>query len=59
MHVLDVIHREYRSAGRAIDGEHAVFPGFGLRWLVCDDTLSMSEWGWPSPGPFAEARGGP
>jgi sucrose phosphorylase len=33
--------------------------GSGCGRLVCDDTLSMSEWGRPSPCPFAEARGGP
>ena len=34
-------------------------PGLGCGWLVCDDTLSMSELGRPSPWSFGEARGGP
>jgi hypothetical protein len=57
--LLDAIQGEHRRAGRVVDGGHAVFPGFGLRGLACDDTLIMSERGRPSPLPFAEARGGP
>jgi len=47
--VLDAIHPEHRWASCVIDGEHGFSTGLGCGWLVCDDTLSMSEWGRPSP----------
>jgi len=40
--VLDATQREYRWAGRVIDGEHGVSRDSGCGRLVCDDTLSMS-----------------
>jgi len=57
--LLDAIRGEHGWRGPVIDGECGVSGVRVAGGLVRDDTLSMSEWGRPSPCPFAEARGGP
>ena len=47
--VLGVIRREHRWAVGVIGGVDGVFAGFGLRVLVCDDSVGMSDTGRPSP----------
>jgi hypothetical protein len=47
--LLDVIQDEHGRAGRVVGGEHGVFAGSGCGGLVCDDSVSMSERGRPSP----------
>lgn len=57
--VLAAVQGERHRAGCVVAGERGFGDGSGCGRVVCDDTVSMSDKGRPSPLPFPEARGGP
>jgi hypothetical protein len=64
VHIIDPsVRRPFRVSMAELNASLTVsmrvFPGFGLRGLVCDDSVSTSERGRPSRLPFREAREGP
>jgi transposase len=59
LHVLAAVQGERHRAGCVVAGERGFGDGPGCGRVVCDDTVSVSDKGRPSPLPFPEARGGP
>ena len=57
--VLAAVQGERHRAGCGVAGERGFGDGSGCGRVVCDDTVSVSDKGRPSPLPFPEARGGP
>ena len=57
--VLSAIQGERDGAGCVFAGERDFRGGSGCGGVACDDTVSVSDKGRPSPLPFREARGGP
>jgi hypothetical protein len=57
--VLGAIQGERHRAGCVFAGERDFRGRSGCGGMACDDTVSMSDKGRPSPLPFREARGGP
>ena len=57
--VLAAIQGERHLGGRVVAGECVFRGGSGCGRAACDDTVSVSDMGRPSPLPFREARGGP
>ena len=57
--LLAAVQGERHRGGCVVDGERAFRGGSGCGRVACDDTVSMSDMGRPSPLPFREARGGP
>jgi len=57
--VLAAVQGERHRAGCVVAGERGFGDGSGCGRVVCDDTVSVSDKGRPSPLPFPEARGGP
>jgi hypothetical protein len=57
--LLAAIQRERRWRGCVFAGERVFRGGSGCGGVACDDTVSVSVSGRPSPLPFPEVRGGP
>jgi hypothetical protein len=57
--LLAAVQGERHRAGCVVAGERGFGDGSGCGRVVCDDTVSVSDKGRPSPLPFPEARGGP
>jgi hypothetical protein len=57
--VLAAVQGERHRGGCVGDGERRFRGGSGCGRVACDDTVSTSDMGRPSPLPFREARGGP
>ena len=57
--LLAVVQGERQRAGCVFAGERGFRGGSGCGGVACDDTVSVSEMGRPSPLPFREVRGGP
>jgi hypothetical protein len=57
--LLAAVQGERHRAGRVVAGERGFRGGSGCGGVACDDTVSVSDKGRPSPLPFPEARGGP
>jgi hypothetical protein len=57
--VLAAVQGERRWRGGVFAGERGFRGGSGCGLVGCDDTVSVSDMGRPSPLPFREARGGP
>jgi Caspase domain/AAA ATPase domain len=58
-YLLAAIQRERRWLGCVFAGERVFRGGSGCGGVACDDTVSVSVSGRPSPLPFPEVRGGP
>jgi hypothetical protein len=57
--LLAAVQGERRWRGGVFAGERGFRGGSGCGLVGCDDTVSVSDMGRPSPLPFREARGGP
>ena len=57
--LLAAVQGERHRAGCVVAGERGFRGGSGCGGVACDDTVSVSDKGRPSPLPFPEARGGP
>ena len=57
--LLAAVQGERQRAGCVVAGERGFRDGSGCGRVACDDTVSVSDKGRPSPLPFPEARGGP
>jgi hypothetical protein len=57
--LLAVIQGERRWGGCVVAVECGFRGGSGCGRVACDDTVSTSDKGRPSPLPFREVRGGP
>jgi hypothetical protein len=57
--VLGAIQGERHRAGCVFASERGFRGGSGCGLVACDDTVSVSDKGRPSPLPFREDRGGP
>jgi hypothetical protein len=58
-YLLAAIQGERRWGGLVFGGERGFRGGSGCGGVACDDTVSVSDKGRPSPVPFGEVRGGP
>jgi hypothetical protein len=59
MPLLAAVQGERQRAGCVFPDERGFRGGSGCGGVACDDTVSVSDKGRPSPLPFAEVRGGP
>ena len=57
--LLGAIQGDRHRAGCVFAGERGFRGGSGCGLVACDDTVSVSDKGRPSPLPFREDRGGP
>ena len=57
--VIRAVQRDARWGGCVVAGERGFRGGSGCGGVACDDTVSVSVTGLPSPVTFGEARGGP